>query len=267
MLVVSDNLNVVYRHVAEAVEKRDAASIKELAHKITEAGADIIDVNLGPATPDAVEALPWVVEQIQQVSDLQLSLDSGSPEAIMAGVEKANKKPIINGYFVASARPEELLGSLVPYAAKNGLEIILPTLEPSGPPVDPDERAARGVELVNSALEAGLSQDQVYLDPVVIHLAGPSAQDHSRAVLETMKRLPRLYDPPIKTIAGVQYLAQGAPRQLRSALYRPMLAMLGALGLSAAMVDVTDRETMRDVRLIKALLNESLYSVSDAEVK
>jgi 5-methyltetrahydrofolate corrinoid/iron sulfur protein methyltransferase len=267
MLVVSDNLNVVHRHVAEAVAQRDAASVKELAHKITEAGADIIDVNLGPATPDAAEAMPWLVEQIQQVSDLQLSLDSGSPQAIMAGAEKARKKPIINGYFVASARPGELLSTLVPYAGQNGLELILPTLEPSGPPLDPDERAARGVELVNAALEAGLSQDQIYLDPVVIHLAGPSAQDHSRAVLETMKRLPRLYDPPIRTIAGVQYLSQGAPLQLRSAINRPLLAMMGALGLTAAMVNVTDRETMRDVRLIKALLNESLYSVSDAELK
>jgi cobalamin-dependent methionine synthase I len=267
MLVVSDNLNVVYKHVAEAVNQRDASSVKELAHKITEAGADVIDVNLGHSRPGAVEEMVWLVEQIQEVSGLQLSLDSSSPEAILAGAEVARRKPIINAYFVASSHPEAVLNTLVPYAAEKGLEIILPTLEPSGPPLDPDARAAKAVELVDQALEAGLVNEQIYVDPVVIHLAGPSSQDHAASVLETMKRLPRLYDPPVKTIAGVEYLAQGAPLQLRSALSRPLLAMLSALGLDAAMVDVLDRETMRDVRLIKALLNQSLYSLSDAEIK
>lgn len=267
MLVVSDNVNVAHRHVAEAVAHRDAGSIKELAHKITECGADVIDLNLGPQAPDAVDLMPWLVEQAQSVSELQLSLDSRSAEAIIAGAERAKRKPILNAYFVASAHPGDVLGKLVPYAVQNGLEIILPTLEPSGPPVDPDERAAKAVELVDQALEAGLRHEQIFLDPVVVHLAGQFAQDHSLAVLETMKRLPRLYDPPVKTIAGVEYLSQGAPLQLRSAINRPFLAMLAALGLDAVMVDVLDRETMRDVRLIKALRNQSLYSVSDAELK
>jgi 5-methyltetrahydrofolate--homocysteine methyltransferase len=267
MLVVSDNLNVVKRSVAEAIDKRDGGSIRELAHKITEAGADVIDLNLGPSPRGATDIMVWLVEQVQQVSDLQLSLDSGSVDAILAGIEASSKKPIINAYFVASAHPELVTERLIPSALDKRVEIILPTLEPSGPPLDPDERANKAVELIEAALEAGLQHEQILVDPVVVHLAGPSAQDHSAAVLETMKRLPRLFDPPIRTIAGVEYLSQGAPLHLRSAINRPLLAMLAALDLDAAFVDVLDRETMRDVRLIKALKNQSLYSVSDAEIK
>ncbi|GAB4254630.1 MAG: methyltetrahydrofolate cobalamin methyltransferase [Thermoleophilia bacterium] len=268
MLVVSDNINVAHKHVAEAITNRDAASIKELARRVTQAGADVIDLNLGPANGHAKEELSWLVEQVQEVSDLPLSLDAHSADAIIEAAGRTAKKPIINAYFVQSARPEEVKEKLIPFAAEQGLEIILPTLGPSGPPVDPSERAALATELVDAARAAGISTDMIFVDPVVVHLGGTDGQDHAASLLETVKLIPSLYDdPPVKTLAGVEYLSAGSPPELRSALNRTLLAMLGALGLDAAMVDVTDAATVRDIRLIRALNNQSLYSVSDAELR
>jgi len=267
MLVVSDNLNLARRHVATAIEKRDGGSIRELAHKIEEAGADVIDVNIGLMTSDPAGTLVWLVDTIQEVTDLQLSLDAHTAEAAIAGADRAKKPPILNAYYLQSSHPDQVQSVLLPYAVKNNLELILPTMSDGAPPLDPDARAAVAVELVDMALAAGMQSDKIYVDPVVVHLLGGNAQAHAVAVLETMKRLPRLYDPPVKTIAGVEYLSQGHPSELRSAVNRAFLGMLAALDLTAAMVDVLDSETMRDIRLIKALRNESLYSVSDAELK
>jgi len=267
MLVVSDNINAAYRHVRQAIEDRDAGSIRELAHKVAGAGADVIDLNIGLLAEHGENVMPWLVEQVQAVTNLQLSLDARTVEALIAGAEAAAQKPILNGYYVQSAHPEQMGGRLLPFAAEKGLEVILPTIGPMGPPLDPDDRLTLAQELVGTAQQAGLDMEQIWIDPVIIHLLGGDAQAHAAAVLETMKELPLLFEPPVKTFAGVQYLSQGSPGELRSAINRALLGMLGALGLDAAMVDVLDGQTMRDVRLIKALRNESLYSVSDAELK
>jgi 5-methyltetrahydrofolate corrinoid/iron sulfur protein methyltransferase len=268
MLIVSDNLNVAHRHVAKALADRDAGSIREIAHNVALAGADVIDVNVGSITSGAEEAIVWLVDQIQAVApNVQLSLDAHTAEAIIVGAERAERPPILNAYYVQSARPDDMAAKLIPYAAERGLELIIPALSSAGPPLDPDERAGRAQELVNQALGAGIEPERLFVDPVVVHLGSGNGQDHAAAVLETMKLLTTIFDPPVKTIAGVEYLSQGAPAQLRSAINRTYLAMLSALGLSAAFVDVMDSATMRDIRLIKGLRNESLYSVSDAELK
>lgn len=267
MLIISDNLNVRYSHVAEAVEKRDGGSIRELAHKATAAGADVIDISIGSVRSGADEVMAWLVDEVQQVSDLPLSLDAHTAEAIIAGAERAKRPPMLNSYSVQSANPDAVTGTLVPYAAGKGYEIILCTIDPSGPPLDPDVRGSKASELVEAAMAAGVSSEAIYIDPVVVHLSGgATAQEHAESVLETMRLLGRVFDPPIKTVAGVEYLSLGAPRELRSPISRVYLAMLSSLGLTAAFVDVTDAEMIRDIRLIKALRNESLYSVSDAEL-
>ena len=264
VLILSDNLNMAHQQVAKAVEARDAGSIRELAHKVTEAGADVIDLNIGSLSSGAEDAMVWLVKQVQAVSDLQLSLDSRSADAMIAGVRAASKKPIVNAYSLQSARPEDVIGRLIPFAAENDLEIVLPAAGGFGPPLDADARAGRAQALVEKATSAGVAPDRIYVDPVVVHLGGGDGQQHAAAVMDTMRLLTTIFDPPIKTLAGVEYVSQGAPPQLRSALNRTFLAMLAALGLSAAVVDVMDAATMRDLRLIKALRNESLYSVSDA---
>lgn len=268
MLVISDNVNVVRDQVARAVKDRDGGSIRELAHKVSAAGADAIDINVGSVpTREADEVLAWLVDEIQAVTDVQLSLDARTVEAIVAGAERAKNRPILNSYFVQSARPGEVADRLIPYAAENGFEIMLPAMGDSGPPMDPDTRASIASELVDRATEAGLDHDLIYVDPVVVHLGSGYGQEHAASVIETVKLFKQVFDPPVKVVAGVEYLSQGAPGQLRSPINRVFLAMLSALDLDAAIVDVNDREVMRDIRLIKGLRNESLYSVSDAELK
>jgi 5-methyltetrahydrofolate--homocysteine methyltransferase len=266
VLIISDNLNVSDSQIARALRVRDAGSVREVAHRVTEAGADVIDINLGHMKTGAEDAMGWLVDQVQAVSDLQLSLDSRSLEAMLAGARRAARPPILNPYGLMSSRPGDVIDTLIPFAAEQGLEIVLPAVGESGPSLDVDARAARAQELVGAATAAGVDSARIYVDPAVVHLGGGDGQRHAAAVLEAMRLLAALFDPPLKTIAGVRYVSEGAPLPLRSALNRTFLAMLSALGLNAAIVDVMDGAMMRDIRLIKGLRNESLYSVSDAEL-
>jgi cobalamin-dependent methionine synthase I len=267
MLVISDNLSISRKHVAQAIEARDGDSIQEMARRITESGADVIDVNISSVTRDPVGVMTWLVDQIQEASGLRLSLDAHTVDAISAGAERAKVPPLLNAYYLQSADPDAVAGRLLPYAAANGLEVVLSMMGPSGPPLDPVDRLAHASTLVEAALAAGLPADAIWLDPVVVHVGGGFGQEHASAVLEVMKGIPAVLDPAVRTLAGVEYLSQGAPPELRSSINRVYLAMLAALGLQAAIVDVTDSEMMRDIRLIKAFRSESLYSLSDTELR
>jgi 5-methyltetrahydrofolate corrinoid/iron sulfur protein methyltransferase len=267
MLVISDNLSISRKHVATAIEARDADAIKEEVRLITQAGADLIDVNIAAITHDPVGVMTWLVDQVQEASPLRLSLDAHTLDAVIAGAERAKVPPLLNAYYLQSSDPEALSGRLLPYAAANGLEVVLSMMGPSGPPLDPVERLAHASTLVEAALTAGIPANAIWLDPVVVHVGGGFGQEHAAAVLDVMKGIPAVLDPAIRTLAGVEYLSQGAPTALRSAINRVYLAMLAALGLDAAIVDVADAEMMRDIRLVKAFRSESLYSLSDAELR
>jgi 5-methyltetrahydrofolate corrinoid/iron sulfur protein methyltransferase len=76
-----------------------------------------------------------------------------------------------------------------------------------------------------------------------------------------------MFDPMVKTTCGLSNISNGAPDELRAPINNVFVAMLAAAGMTSAIVDVLDMEMMRTVRLIKALSNQSLYSISDAELK
>lgn len=110
MLVIGERINGMFRDVRRAVKERDAAIIKDLACKQAACGATALDVNVGPAAADAVEAMQWLVETIREVSDLPLAIDTTKPEVMKAGLELAGPGSIINS---TTAAPERL-GILLP---------------------------------------------------------------------------------------------------------------------------------------------------------
>jgi 5-methyltetrahydrofolate corrinoid/iron sulfur protein methyltransferase len=90
-------------------------------------------------------------------------------------------------------------------------------------------------------------------------------QRHAVAVQEVVVALPEMFDPPVRSLCGLTNISSGAPNHLRPAINNAYMAMLAALGASAVIADVLDPECMRTVRLVRALSDQSLYSVSDAE--
>jgi 5-methyltetrahydrofolate corrinoid/iron sulfur protein methyltransferase len=79
--------------------------------------------------------------------------------------------------------------------------------------------------------------------------------------------LSEMFEPNVKTTCGLSNISNGAPDQLRPPINNVFVAMLATVGMTSAIVDALDKEMMRTIRLIKALSNQSLYSVSDAELR
>lgn len=264
MLVVAENLNVMSRSIGTAMRERQKAPIQDMARRLVAAGAEVLDVNVGPGRKDGVAVMDFVVDALAEVVSCQLCLDTVNSEAMEAGIVRCQERglplPVVNSF---SAQPDKL-ERFLPLAAKYGCEIIGLTIGDSIP-VTAADRLGLAFDLVSAANEAGVTNDRILLDPVVLPLGVDVGQQHARAVQEVVASIPHMFDPPVRTVCGISNVSNGAPDRLRPALNGVFAAMLCALGLDWAIADALDPDFMRTARLVRAFRNLSLYSVSDAE--
>jgi cobalamin-dependent methionine synthase I len=232
-----------------------------MARDCTAAGADLLDINLGPARKGGPELMEWMVNTIQEVSDLQLCLDTSNHEAMEAGIQACKQPPLLNSF---SAQPDKM-ENILPLAAKYDCEIIGLTMS-TNIPKDANERLAIAYEVVMAANELGVPNSKIWIDPIVMPIG--VAQDHAVPVMEVVKGITEMFaDDPVQMTCGLSNVSNGAPDELRSSIERAYLPMLACCGMTSAICNAKDPEMMRTIRLINALQDKALYSVSDAELK
>ncbi|RJQ42361.1 MAG: dihydropteroate synthase DHPS [Gaiellales bacterium] len=262
MKAIAENINVMSKSIGAAMAERNAEPIQQLAQECTEAGADLLDINLGPARKGGPELMEWVVNAVQEASDLQLCLDTSNHEAMEAGIKACKKPPLLNSF---SAQPDKL-ENILPLAARYDCEIIGLTMS-THIPLDADERIAVAYEIVAAANELGITNDRIWIDPIILPIGVEVGQAHAVAVQEVLRMLPEVFDPNVQTTCGLSNTSNGAPDELRGVIEQAFVPMLAACGMTSAIVNAKDKELMRTIRLIKDFKNEALYSVSDAELK
>lgn len=266
MLIIAENINVMTGRIGTAMKERQKEPLQDLARKLEAAGADVLDINLGPARKDGDKMMEFVIETVAAASKLPLCLDTTNHVAMEAGLAKCQElglaKPIVNSF---SAQPDKMQ-NILPLAAKYDCEIIGLTMG-QAIPIDANERVAIAYELVTAANELGIPNEKIYVDPIILPVGVDVGQMHAVAVQDVLRMLDEMFDPKVKTTCGLSNISNGAPDVLRPPINNVFVAMLAAVGMTSAIVDALDKEMMRTIRLVKALKNDSLYSVSDAELK
>jgi len=246
MLVIGECLQIISKAVRTAIEERDKAFIQDLVKRQVEKGAQMLDLNIGPQKKAGPEVMEWLVNTVQEVVDVPLSLDTTNAEAIEAGLKLAKKKPMINS---TNADPERM-AVLFPLAAKHNANIIALTLRATGLPATADAR----IEIVSEDLlpaveQYGLPLENVYFDPLVLTVDG--CQDHAPEIVKATRVIKQISDPPLLTTCGLSNISNGAPKHVRPILNRTFLVMLMGAGLDSAILDPFDDELMETIRIIE----------------
>lgn len=254
MLVIGERINGMFKDVGKAIAARDKTVIQKLAADQVAAGAGMLDVNVGPAAADAVSAMQWLVETIQEATDIPLALDSTKAAAIEAGLKLAKKKALINSTTAAQKR----LDVLLPLAKQYGAGLIGLTMGEKGIPRDKNERSEFAAQIVSACMEAGIDLQDVYLDPIILPVN--VAQPQAKEVLESIREFSLLSDPPPKTVVGLSNVSQGTDE--RSLINRTFLVMAIGAGLDAAIIDPLDKELMDEMITAGLILNKNIYCVS-----
>ncbi len=247
MYIIGENIHIISEKVKIALAERDAKFFQDLAVRQVEAGAQALDLNLGPRKKDGEEVFPWMVEIVEAVVDVPLSFDSTNLAGIEAGLKKVTKaQPIINS---TSAEPERL--EKVPLVAKQyNSRLVALTMGKSGIPVGADERVTIAIEqLIPRALEIDFPVSDLIIDPLVLTVSG--CQEYCPELIEAVRTLQVAWDPPPPISVGLSNVSNAVPRENRPLINRVYGAMLMGAGLQMMIADPMDDDLKNVIRIIE----------------
>ncbi len=245
MLIIGERIHIIAPRVKTAVENRDAKAIQEMALQQVKSGAQVVDLNIGPARRNGAELMPWIVQAVQEVTDAELSLDTTNAAAIEAGLQTCKGRCMINS---ASADPNRF-DAVVPLAARFGSDLIALTMTEKGIPNEAAGRAEIAIDLLGRMNEAGVPTERIYFDPLVLTVT--SNQDVVNETVEAIRIFKQLSDPAPMTVVGLSNVSNGAPNENRPLINRVFMVMCMGAGLDAAIADPLDKELLATIKAVE----------------
>ncbi len=256
MILIGESINVMSKTIGPALKERNPKPVQELAKAEAETGVDYLDLNIGPARKAGDELMTWVVNTVQEVTDLPLSLDTTNPVAMEAGLKVHKGRALINS--ISLARMDEEL----PLAKKYNAYLIGLLWGKEGMPRDANERALLAVDFIYKANEMGIPNQDIWIDPIVTPVSVEINQ--VKACLEFMDMLGDIA-PECKSTVGLSNISNGTPAHLRPYLNRTYLMMLLRYGLHSAIVDAFDSELIKIAKGEKPELVGLVHRVMNGE--
>ncbi len=238
MILIGESINIMSKTIGPAMRERNPKPIQEMARAEAKAGADYLDINIGPARKMGDELMKWVVNTVQEVTNLPLSLDTTNPVAMEAGLKACRSKALINSISLQPDRLEQEL----PLVKKYNASMIGLLWGKEGMPRDANERCMLAVDLVYKANEMGIPSEDIWIDPIATPVSVEINQ--VKACVEFMSMLKDIA-PECKSTVGLSNISNGTPADLRPYLNRTYLIMLMRYGLYLAIVDVFDSELVK----------------------
>lgn len=259
MLLIGESLNVISTKIGRAFKERDPRPIQEEAKKQKERGMDFIDINLGPARKGGPELMEWVVETVQEVvGDVPLALDTSNIEAIEAGLAVYKGKAIINSIMCRPERYKKML----PLCARYNAAMIALLWGPHGMPRDENERGELAVELVYAANEAGIPNEDIFVDGIVTPVN--VQQDQVYSLLQFMPMVKDIGEG-LRSTCGLSNVSNGAPEHLRPILNQTYMVMLERMGMYSCIADAYDDQLVAIARGERPDIVETIHKVMDDE--
>jgi 5-methyltetrahydrofolate--homocysteine methyltransferase len=250
MVIVGEKINTSRKNIEEAVKKQDAAFITKVAREQAEAGANYIDVNAGTFLEQEVDCLCWLVETVQSEVALPLSLDSPNPKALSEAIKRHKGEPMINSISLE----EDRFKSLLPVITSQPCRVVALCMAKTSMPTTTEERVQVGSELIEKLTGEGFPLEKIYVDPLVQPVSVGTSM--GVATLGAIKKIMNDF-PGVNTICGLSNISFGLPE--RGLINRNFLALCLAYGLSAAILDPTDKQLMATLLTVEMLLGQDEY--------
>ncbi len=229
----------------EALKNEDLDYILKQGISQIEAGAHILDINVGLPEIDEPSMMHKVVKEIQGIVDTPLQIDSSDPKAIETGLRYYNGKPILNSVNGEDA----VLDKILPLVKKYGASVVGLTLDERGIPAKAEERFEIAKKIINKASEYGIKKEDVFIDCLVLTV---SAQQ--KEVQETLKAVRMVKEKlGAKTVLGVSNISFGLPN--RELVNETFLALALANGLDLPIINPNAKGMTRVIDSYNVLYN------------
>ena len=254
MIIVGELINATRKAVKAAIEDRDHEFIQKLAKEQADAGAEYIDVNAGVFVGKETEYLNWVIDNVTEVTDLPVCIDSPSSDVIEGALihfqGKSDKTPMINSISLET----EKLDNILPVVAGTDLKVIALCMNDKGMPHTADERLETADKLINKLVRNNVKIENIYVDPLLQALATDSSC--GAVFLTSIEKIMHGY-PGVHTICGLSNISFGLPE--RGFLNQTFMAMAIAKGLDGAIANPLNEKMMASIITAETLAGRDEY--------
>ena len=250
MIIIGEKINGSIPAVAEAIAKRDADFIKNRAKMQAEAGATFIDCCASVPEAEEVETLKWMIDCIQEVTELPISVDSPSPDVLLQVFPYCKRPGLINSV----SGEGDKIDKIFPAIADTKWEVICLLSDDTGIPKCAADRLKVFDKIMAKAKEYGIAPSRMHIDPLVEMLCtSENGIETNTEVISTV----RSQYPDIHITAAVSNISFNLPVRKMINLGFTVLAMNA--GLDSAILDPTNRDLMGVIYATEALLGEDEY--------
>ena len=253
MIIIGEKINGSIPVVAEAIAKRDSEFIRNRARMQAEAGATFIDCCASVPEAEEVETLKWMIDCIQEATDLPISVDSPSPDVLVQAY-KFCKRP---GLFNSVSGEGDKIDKIFPEMAKpenKGWQVIALLSDDTGIPKCAADRLRVFDKIMAKAKEYSISPDRIHIDPLVEMLC--TSENGIETNTEVISTVREKY-PTIHITAAISNISFNLPVRKMINLGFTVLAMNA--GLDSAILDPTNRDMMGLIYATEALLGMDDY--------
>ncbi len=251
--VIGERINPTGKKLFQkALREGDMDYVLAQAIEQVEAGADILDVNVGLPDIDEPTLMARAVDCMQSIIHAPLQLDSSNPEALESGLRRYAGKPIVNSVN----GDDEVLARVLPLVKKYGAAVVGLTLDKNGIPPTAEKRLAIAAKIVDAAVKHGIPKTDVFIDCLTLTAAAEQS-----IAYETIRALTLIKEQlQVKTVLGVSNISFGLPA--RQKLNRTFLTLALAAGLDMPIINPNETDMMDAVYCVNQLMNRDTNSAA-----
>ena len=227
-VIIGEKINPTGRKIlAGKLKEGDYEYVRNLAVKQVDAGADILDVNVGVPGLDEVAVLPEVAKIVSETVDVPLCLDSANHEALAAALTKLTGKPLVNSVN----GEEKSLKAVLPVVKEFGVSVIGLTMDDEGIPNNAETRVAIAEKIIERAAKLGIPIENIVIDPLVLTVGADS-----KAAVVTMQTIQLLKQEfGVNINLGASNVSFGLPD--RHTVNQAFLSLAMGMGATCAITD------------------------------
>ena len=246
MIIIGEKINGAIPSVKEAIAGRDGELIKQRAIAQTEAGADYIDCAPSTAPELEYDAMVWLINLIQEVSDKPICIDSPNAKLLARVLEEGHvKKPgMVNSVNEEGDKCE----TIFPLIAGTDWNVVGLTCDKGGIPTDPEKKIDIAKSIIDKAVKYGVKLENLHIDPCVMALStmASSMKDFERCIIGIHE-----YAPTVKVTGAISNISFEMPA--RKYVNANCMAYAIRAGLDSAIMDPCNVDMISTIYACEAL--------------
>lgn len=244
VFVIGERINPTGKKAMKAaLLDNDVGYILKQAVEQLNAGADILDINVGIPDIDQKSAMMRVIKSVQSISNAPLQIDSNDPQVIEAALRIYNGKAIVNSV----TGEEQSLSSILPIIKKYGAAVIGLTLDNNGIPDTAQGRYDIAQKILEVALQYGIPKEDIYIDCLALTISADS--NSANITLDAINLVKNKLG--LNTVLGVSNISFGLPA--RNFINNTFLTMALQNGLNLPILNPNAEGIMENIAAFRAL--------------